>query len=155
MFAMEAPLYRSYNVTAINKLSRTADVEMGISGDKIEITPMPNKGFFQWQPKASTVNDEDVVLCELLSQKLSQSLNNQIINQLIDVLTICLMSDTGKSTFKVIYWSGSEYKNWTFEADTDIADEILRKLEFVMKMKTSYKRNEYFLIKEQQKSLKK
>lgn len=70
---MEAPLYRSYTVTAINKIGRTAEVEMGISGDKIEITPMPIKGFFQWQPKAATVNDEDVVLCELLSHKLSQN----------------------------------------------------------------------------------
>ncbi|CAG2172408.1 unnamed protein product, partial [Oppiella nova] len=132
MSAMEAPLYRSYNVTAINKLGRTADVEMGISGDKIEITPMPNKGFFQWQPKAATVNDEDVVLCELLAHKLN----------------------TGKSTFKVVYWNGDEYKHWTFEAETSITNEILKKLHFVMQMKTSLIRNEYFALKEH-KSLKK
>ena len=74
MFAMQAPLYRSYNVTAINNFGRNADVEMGISGDKIEITPIHSKGFFQWQPKAATVNDEDVVLCELLSHKLSMTI---------------------------------------------------------------------------------
>src|SRR5882724_2849321 len=89
MSAMEAPLYRSYNVTAINKLGRSADVEMGISGDKIEITPMPNKGFFQWQPKAATVNDEDVVLCELLSHKFSSVLI-QLIDCNLNLMNVCL-----------------------------------------------------------------
>ncbi|CAG2109000.1 unnamed protein product [Medioppia subpectinata] len=76
MSAMEAPLYRSYNVTAINKLGRTADVEM------------------------------------------------------------------------VVYWNGDEYKHWTFEAETSVTNEILKKLHFVMKMKTSLIRNEYFALKE-------
>ncbi|XP_054157988.1 target of rapamycin complex 2 subunit MAPKAP1-like [Oppia nitens] len=132
MTAMEAPLYKSYTVTAINKYGRTAEVELGISGDKIEVTPMANKGFFQWQPKAVTVNDEDVILCELLAHKLN----------------------TGKSTFKVVYWNGIDYKHWTFEAETSITNEILKKLHFVMKMKSSHIRDEYFVLKEH-KNLKK
>jgi hypothetical protein len=76
MFEMEAPLYHSYTVTAL-KLGRSADVEMGINGVKIEITPLPPKGntkLFQWQPKAATVNIEDVLSVEILSHKLSEFL---------------------------------------------------------------------------------
>ena len=86
MLAMEAPLYKSYNVVALNHYGKTAEVQLGISGEKLEVTPEPQRGnirLFSWHPKASTCNVEDIVMYELLPYKDSKFV---YLNYLVNII---------------------------------------------------------------------
>ncbi|RWS26034.1 target of rapamycin complex 2 subunit MAPKAP1-like protein [Leptotrombidium deliense] len=128
MYAIEAPLYKHYKVLAVNKLGRNADVQLGISGKKVEITPLPSKSsskLWSWQPKAATYNVESIAECEVVKQS------------------------TEKSTFKLVYHTGSEFQSQKFEADRKIAEEIVKKLQCIMQMRSSSIRDDYVTLKEQ------
>ena len=49
------------------------------------------------------------------------------------------------------YHNGNDYKNWMFSAETKIANEICKKLDYVMKMRTSNVRDEYLNTRGQNK----
>jgi hypothetical protein len=80
--AIEAPLYKCFQVMALQKLGRSADVQLGISGKKIDITPIAgaqshhrissSKLWKSWQPKPVTYNVENMVECEISAQKSSK-----------------------------------------------------------------------------------
>lgn len=46
--AIEAPLYQSYHVQMVNKMRANSSVLLGISGDKIEIDPLPSTSNIFW-----------------------------------------------------------------------------------------------------------
>lgn len=46
--AIEAPLYQSYHVQIVNKMRANSSVLLGISGDKIEIDPLPSTSNIFW-----------------------------------------------------------------------------------------------------------
>lgn len=80
--AIEAPLYKCFQVSALQKLGRNADVQLGISGKKVDITPIggaqshrisSSKLWKSWQPKPVTYNVENVVECEINEQKSSMN----------------------------------------------------------------------------------
>lgn len=74
MYSIEAALYKTYVVSAVHRLSRSADVQLGISGKKVDINPLPNKSstkLWSWQPKAATFPVESIADCEMV--KISKS----------------------------------------------------------------------------------
>lgn len=74
MSAMEAPLYQSYTVLALHTFGRSCEVRFGISGEKIEVTPLVlgHNKIWHWQPKPATCNVENIVDCEIVGQKFSK-----------------------------------------------------------------------------------
>ncbi|OTF80297.1 target of rapamycin complex 2 subunit MAPKAP1-like protein, partial [Euroglyphus maynei] len=127
---MKAPLYECFN-------------EMGISETKLEITPKLNarspsslfteKLLSRFQGiKAMNINIEDVVECHLVP------IHKQI---------------PGRHVFKIVYWNGKDFKNIKFEADSTTVDDIVFKLQNVMKLRTSLRRNEYHMIKNRKKNI--
>lgn len=73
MHGIEAPLYKVFNVVAVLKLGRNTEVQLGISGKKVDITPLPSKPasklWSSWQPKAASYNVESIADCELITHK--------------------------------------------------------------------------------------
>lgn len=73
--AMEAPLHRSYRVYIINKVRAKVEINLGISGDKIEIDPVHPKSskFALVKQKAVSHNMDSVAWCEITDTKSSRS----------------------------------------------------------------------------------
>ena len=54
-----------------------------------------------------------------------------------------------KASFKLVYHTGTEFESQRFETDYKTAEDIVKKLQYVMKMRTSSVRDDYIVIKEQ------
>ena len=78
MYPIEAPLYKTYVVSAVHRLSRSVDVQLGISGEKVDINPLPSQKssttskLWPWQPKAATFLVESIADCEMVNVKNSK-----------------------------------------------------------------------------------
>ncbi|XP_023233988.1 target of rapamycin complex 2 subunit MAPKAP1-like [Centruroides sculpturatus] len=130
MTAMEAPLYQSYTVFMIHKLGRNTEVQLGISGEKVEINPLPQKGtakLLTRQQKAVTYYMENIAACEMINRKYS----------------------VGKAVFKLVYHNGQDFKNHIFETNSITALEIVKKLQYILEMHYSTAQKEYIALKEQ------
>lgn len=129
MRAVEAPLYRSYNVSYYQKMGMNHDVQLGISAEKVEINPLPQKGaakLFSRPQKPTTYYMESVAACEILSKKYSP----------------------GKCIFKLIHYTGSEFKKYIFETDPQTAQDIVKKVQIILEMHTSSACKEYQMHRE-------
>ncbi|XP_076343624.1 SAPK-interacting protein 1 isoform X2 [Tachypleus tridentatus] len=129
MTAVEAPLFHSYSVSAIHKLGKNSEVHLGISGEKVELNPVPHKGtakFWTWQQKAVTLDVEHIAACEMLNRKCS----------------------VGLGVFKLVYQVDEEYKSQVFETEARKAQEIVKKLQYILEMRSSPVYKEYKAAKE-------
>lgn len=59
----------------------------------------------------------------------------------------------GRQAFKIVYWNGNNFKHIKFDAESSTAEEIVFKLQNVMKLRTSIRRNEYHTIKNRKKNI--
>lgn len=132
MTAMEAHLYQAFNVALVPRIGRNTEVQLGISGEKVEITPLhqkPKNRLWSWQPKAVTHNMNEIAACEFVHRKHS-------------------MGSPEKCVVKVVYLSGGEFKNHVFETDPGTASVIRNKLGYILVMRTSPARTQYLALKE-------
>ncbi|XP_077506881.1 SAPK-interacting protein 1 isoform X2 [Amblyomma americanum] len=132
MTAMEAHLYQAFNVALVPRIGRNTQVQLGISGEKVEITPLHHKTknrLWTWQPKAVTHNMNEIAACEFVHRKHS-----------VGSLERCVV--------KVVYLSGGEFKNHVFETDPSTASVIRSKLGYILVMRTSLARTQYLALKE-------
>lgn len=131
MTAMEAHLYQSFNVAILQRIGRNTEVQLGISGEKVEITPLQHKAkskLWGWHQKAVTHNLNEIAACEIVNRKQSSS---------------------DKRVVKIVYAApGGEFKHHVFETDHATASVIRNKLNYILVMRTSPARNQYLSIKE-------
>lgn len=67
---MEAPLYQSYRVYILSKARFKTEIQLGVSGEKIEIDPIQQKNNRFWtRQKASNHSMESIALCEIIETK--------------------------------------------------------------------------------------
>ncbi|GFS72957.1 target of rapamycin complex 2 subunit MAPKAP1 [Nephila pilipes] len=129
MKAVEAPLYRSFNVTVIQKMGMNYDVQLGISGEKVEINPLPPKGAVKLlgrQQKPSTLYMDTIATCEIVSKKYNP----------------------GKYIFKLVYQAGSEFKKHVFETDPATVQDIVKKVQIILEMHSTKACKEYQAYRE-------
>lgn len=160
IYMMEAPVYKCFDVIAVNKLTNTP-IEMGISGNKVVLTPKSSQSrsptahftdrlLSRFQPfKALSVDIENVIDCTVLPMKQCKSGFD---------LFSCVYKDlffsvSERKLCKLVYYNGTDFKSIKFESDADTIDEIVFKLRNVMKMRTSLRRNEYQSHENRKKSL--
>ncbi|KAK9871200.1 hypothetical protein WA026_011481 [Henosepilachna vigintioctopunctata] len=143
--AMEAPLYQSFQVNIITKMRYRVEVHLGISGEKIEIDPIQPKTskFFLSKQKPVSCHMDSVAWCEIIDSKGS------------------------KTVFKVFYSSGygnykmenevnnlsplqasASFKHFDFEAEHNIAEEIVDKINLILDLRSSHSRKEYLAARE-------
>ncbi|XP_042894965.1 target of rapamycin complex 2 subunit MAPKAP1 [Parasteatoda tepidariorum] len=132
MKAVEAPLYRSFNVTFCQKMGMNYDVQLGISGEKVEINPLPQKGaakLLTRQQKPTTLYMDTIATCEIISKRYNP----------------------GKCTFKLVHLNqtaGNEFKKFVFETDPPTAQDIVKKVQLILEMGTTNACKEYQIYRE-------
>lgn len=139
---IEAPLYRSYRVYAKARLKY--EVQLGVSGEKIEIDPVQQRNTtrFWIKPKAVSLPFDLVASCELLETK------------------------PNKSTFRILYSNSNGpyygsldtstsapkmFKHYDFETDLSTAQEIVSKVGNILTLHMSNSRRKYMAFCETRK----
>ncbi|CAG5127024.1 unnamed protein product, partial [Candidula unifasciata] len=124
--------YKSFIVSMVHKLRTNTEVQLGISGDKIEIDPVSVKGTARlFRQKAFTYDADCIAACEIIETK-----------------------SNGRAVFKMTYLNGHDYKQHYFEADHNIAAEIVAKVNNILELKFSPVRKE-FVFSQERKALQK
>lgn len=118
--------YKSYIVNMIHRLRTNTEVQLGISGEKIEIDPVGTKGSVKFlRQKAATYLADTIASADIIEDK------------------------NGKSVFRLTYFTDKDsYKHHDFEADDDVAHEIVQKIKNILEMRLSPVRKDYMATKE-------
>lgn len=118
--------YKSYIVSMVHRLRTNTEVQLGVSGEKVEIDPIAGKSSTRlFRQKAVTCDADSIASCDIIEEK-----------------------DTGKAVFRLLYFSGHDYKHHDFEADTSVCQEIVHKINNILELRSSSVRKEFKEYKE-------
>ncbi|XP_022673096.1 target of rapamycin complex 2 subunit MAPKAP1-like isoform X1 [Varroa jacobsoni] len=109
--------FQTYVVQMIQKLSKNVTVQLAISSEKLEITPLPLKTVNKmlWHVKPAAHNMREIAVCELMPKR----------------------NHTGKRCFKVVYLDGDVFRDYMFEASIEKAEEIVEQVNCILQMRTT------------------
>ncbi|XP_061703615.1 target of rapamycin complex 2 subunit MAPKAP1 isoform X3 [Syngnathoides biaculeatus] len=119
--------YKSFKISMIHKLRFTTDVQLGISGEKVEIDPVTNQKTstkFWIRQKPISIDSDHLCACDLVEER---SPNHAI--------------------FKITYLSNHDYKPLYFESDSTTVSEIVLKVNYILESRASTTRADYFAQK--------
>ncbi|XP_040591485.1 target of rapamycin complex 2 subunit MAPKAP1 isoform X5 [Mesocricetus auratus] len=120
--------YKSFKVSMIHRLRFTTDVQLGISGDKVEIDPVTNQKAstkFWIKQKPISIDSDLLCACDLAEEK-----------------------SPSHAVFKLTYLSGHDYKHLYFESDAATVSEIVLKVNYILESRASTARADYFAQKQ-------
>lgn len=137
---IEAPLYRTYRVYCRNFFFRN-EVQLGISGERIEIDPVPQKNSKLWKKqKAVTYNIDHIAFVELHDERSSKcavrmwyGYSQQPQNQLTPTETTATMSVSPQHLTSYF----NNFKYYDFETDTKTAQQIHLKISCLLEIRSS------------------
>ncbi|KAK5649002.1 hypothetical protein RI129_003894 [Pyrocoelia pectoralis] len=145
--AMEAPLYQSYRVYIVNKMRAKAEIQLGISGEKIEIDPLQQKNskftFVRQKPVSHHI--DSVAWCEVTDTKSSGTAFRVVYSSSFGGNTA---NANVASTQSPILQTSTSFKHYDFEADHNTAEEIVQKINLILELRSSGSRKEYLASKE-------
>ncbi|XP_004713365.1 target of rapamycin complex 2 subunit MAPKAP1 isoform X2 [Echinops telfairi] len=120
--------YKSFKVSMIHRLRFTTDVQLGISGDKVEIDPVTNQKAstkFWIKQKPISIDSDLLCACDLAEEK-----------------------SPSHAIFKLTYLSNHDYKHLYFESDAATVSEIVLKVNYILESRASTARADYFAQKQ-------
>ncbi|XP_021117712.1 target of rapamycin complex 2 subunit MAPKAP1 isoform X1 [Heterocephalus glaber] len=120
--------YKSFKVSMIHRLRFTTDVQLGISGDKVEIDPVTNQKAstkFWIKQKPISIDSDLLCACDLAEEK-----------------------SPSHAIFKLTYLSNHDYKHLYFESDAATVNEIVLKVNYIVESRASTARADYFAQKQ-------
>ncbi|XP_018088336.1 target of rapamycin complex 2 subunit MAPKAP1 isoform X2 [Xenopus laevis] len=120
--------YKSFKVSMIHRLRFTTDVQLGISGEKVEIDPVTNQKTstkFWIKQKPISIDSDLLCACDLAEEK-----------------------SPSHAMFKVTYMSNHDYKHLYFESDAATVNEIVLKVNYILESRASTARADYFAQKQ-------
>ncbi|XP_010611847.1 target of rapamycin complex 2 subunit MAPKAP1 isoform X3 [Fukomys damarensis] len=120
--------YKSFKVSMIHRLRFTTDVQLGISGDKVEIDPVTNQKAstkFWIKQKPISIDSDLLCACDLAEEK-----------------------SPSHAIFKLTYLSNHDYKHLYFESDAAAVNEIVLKVNYILESRASTARADYFAQKQ-------
>ncbi|KAM5329155.1 target of rapamycin complex 2 subunit MAPKAP1 isoform 2-T6 [Glossophaga mutica] len=120
--------YKSFKVSMIHRLRITTDVQLGISGDKVEIDPVTNQKAstkFWIKQKPISIDSDLLCACDLAEEK-----------------------SPSHAIFKLTYLSNHDYKHLYFESDSATVNEIMLKVNYILESRASTARADYFAQKQ-------
>ncbi|XP_074916530.1 target of rapamycin complex 2 subunit MAPKAP1 isoform X2 [Chelonoidis abingdonii] len=120
--------YKSFKVSMIHRLRFTTDVQLGISGDKVEIDPVTNQKAstkFWIKQKPISIDSELLCACDLAEEK-----------------------SPSHAIFKLTYLSNHDYKHLYFESDAATINEIVLKVNYILESRASTARADYLAQKQ-------
>ncbi|UYV62834.1 MAPKAP1 [Cordylochernes scorpioides] len=126
---LEAPLYQAYSVVLVHQLGRSTEVQLGISSEKVEVTPLsqhhksPAVKLWTRQFKPLTYNLDSIAACEMVNKKCR----------------------SGRAMFKLVYTGskGPEFKHHLFESESFKAQEIVKKVQYILQTHSSQAHKAY------------
>ncbi|KAI4501175.1 hypothetical protein M0802_003548 [Mischocyttarus mexicanus] len=145
--AMEAPLYQSYRVYIINKVRAKTEILLGISGEKIEIDPViTGKGASRFwnRQRAVSYHIDNIAWCEITEHKGSKTIFTLVYTP--HSSTLDSLSASSSQTHSL--HQSASFKNHDFEAYSVTAEEIVKKINHILELRSSISRKEYVAQKE-------
>lgn len=172
--AMEAPLYRSYRVHMLAYASfYKVEIQLGVSGEKIEIDPVQQKNNKFWPAKQKAVAHKitSIAAADLVDVKANRAVFRIIyISDKNNVGYGPLLSSSFENTVGVRDVSGStgagdleyrystsvgkshlahpSFKHYSFETDLKTAQEIVEKIKNILDVRSSVTRKEFLTYQE-------
>lgn len=140
---MEAPLYRSYQVKMLTRTPFKAVVQLGISGEKMEIDPINSQGgkFFRQKPVSHAM--ETVVYCDITDQSRSRSVIRVVYS---------ITSDHQPQQANRTYYTNPvnvpsvEFRHYDFVTQPMQAAIIVEKINNIIEVRSSSHRREYLSL---------
>uniref|UniRef100_A0A8D0A6E3 Target of rapamycin complex 2 subunit MAPKAP1 n=1 Tax=Sander lucioperca TaxID=283035 RepID=A0A8D0A6E3_SANLU len=120
--------YKSFKISMIHKLRFTTDVQLGISGEKVEIDPVTNQKAstkFWIRQKPISIDSDHLCACDLVEER-----------------------SPSHAIFKLTYLSNHDYKPLYFESDAATVNEIVLKVNYILESRASTARADYFALKQ-------
>ncbi|XP_031433111.1 target of rapamycin complex 2 subunit MAPKAP1 isoform X1 [Clupea harengus] len=120
--------YKSFKISMIHKLRFTTDVQLGVSGEKVEIDPVTNQKTstkFWIRQKPISIDSDLLCACDLVEEK-----------------------SPSHAIFKLTYLSNHDYKALYFESDAATVNEIVLKVNYILESRSSSSRADYFAQKQ-------
>ncbi|CAL8405796.1 unnamed protein product [Arctogadus glacialis] len=120
--------YKSFKISMIHKLRFTTDVQLGISGEKVEIDPVTNQKAstkFWIRQKPISIDSDHLCACDLVEER-----------------------SPSHAIFKLTYLSNHDYKPLYFESDAAAVNEIVLKVNYILESRASTSRADYFAQKQ-------
>lgn len=132
----------------MSKLNILFYFNLGISGQKIELDPVVKQrstSKFPWtKQKPATYDMDCVVACDLTETKS----NNRAVLRLVYDSTALSSSigDSAPSQQGTAAWSN--FKHHDFEAEQKVAEDIVQKINNILELRCSVRRQEYISLRE-------
>ncbi|KAM3873846.1 target of rapamycin complex 2 subunit MAPKAP1 isoform 5-T5 [Diretmus argenteus] len=120
--------YKSFKISMIHKLRFTTDVQLGVSGEKLEIDPVTNQKTstkFWIRQKPISIDSDHLCACDLVEER-----------------------SPSHAIFKLTYLSNHDYKPLYFESDAATVNEIVLKVNYILESRASTSRADYFAQKQ-------
>ncbi|XP_053230339.1 target of rapamycin complex 2 subunit MAPKAP1 isoform X3 [Podarcis raffonei] len=162
--------YKSFKVSMIHRLRFTTDVQLGISGDKVEVDPVTNQKAstkFWIKQKPISIDCELLCTCDLAEEKSPTAMgdasslrfpprtNERKREERKDgggttsnVFCITSSLTLSHAIFKLAYLSNHDYKHLYFESDAATVNEIVLKVNYILESRASTTRADYLAQKQ-------
>ncbi|XP_050511268.1 stress-activated map kinase-interacting protein 1 isoform X1 [Diabrotica virgifera virgifera] len=152
---MEAPLYTSFRAFLMSKVKPKIEVNIGVSGERIEIDPVPQKGskLLPFKAKAISHSIDSIASCEITDDKASKTgfriiYRSSMVNGPIVEGTVSEATNYSPS-------QSTSYKHYDFESNHNIAVDLVQKIKLILELKSSPTRIEYLATKQRKNQKKK
>lgn len=144
---MEAPLYRSYRVRMITKGLFKTEIQLGVSGEKLEIDPIqPQNSFWSSRQKAISHCMDSIAWCEITSDASAYNATLRIVysissssQQFDNIMPSSSLSSSTKSSAATM----ATFKHYDFVTNAETAREIVQKINNIIEVRSSGTRREY------------
>ncbi|XP_062545578.1 stress-activated map kinase-interacting protein 1 [Armigeres subalbatus] len=149
---LDAPLYRAFNVYLVHKSRLKTEIQLGISGDKLEIDPIQQKSSKLWLRQKSVNHSMDSVAhCSIIERKSSKS-GVRIVYSSVPYSQTLSVSGTDYVTSSPTIRQHThqqqqarvpQFKHYDIETDPATAQEIVEKINNILEVRSSPVRREY------------
>lgn len=121
----------------MHKVRAKSHIQLGISGEKVEIDPLGGSGGLPWPRLARPVSHQmdTVASCDLGDLRSSGS--------------------SARASFRIVYrlpmvapGDTPAFKHYDFECDFNTAEEIVQKVNLILELRSSSSRKEYLAHKD-------
>lgn len=134
---MEAPLYRSYRLKILNKGLFKSDIQLGISGEKLEIDPVQAQNSKFWsRQKAISHNMDLIVWCDIID-------DSSVHRVCFRIVYSHTPSDVVQPSSPVQHSNSSTFRHYDFLTDAIMAKEIVEKVNHILDVRSTESRREY------------
>uniref|UniRef100_A0A182NUN0 Uncharacterized protein n=1 Tax=Anopheles dirus TaxID=7168 RepID=A0A182NUN0_9DIPT len=132
---IEAPLYRTFQVQILHKSRLKTEVQLGISGDRFEIDPIPhNPGKFWNRQKPACHTMDSVAACTIVDRKQSKAVLR---------LVYCATNVVGGGGGAGDTEGTVSFKHYDMETTPETAEQIVEKVNNILEVRLSPIRREY------------